>query len=98
MKGMNIANTQIVSDHIKEHIQKLKQQPGKCIVIFGSPSASHSLMQHNLIDEYWLFVNPILLGSGIPLFKNIAGRVNLKLIESKKKLSGVVMLHYKLSK
>lgn len=98
MKGKNLANTEIVSDHIEEHVQKLKQQPGNNIVIFGSPSASHSLMQHNLIDEYWLFVNPILLGSGISLFKNIADRVNLKLLDTKVFLSGVVMLHYTLQK
>ncbi|MBC8045764.1 MAG: dihydrofolate reductase [Fimbriimonadaceae bacterium] len=94
MKGSNIDNTQIISDHIPEEIKKLKQQPGKNIVIFGSPSASYPLTQNNLIDEYWLFVNPVLLGKGIPLFKNINDKKDLLLIESKIFSSGVVMLQY----
>ena len=44
---------------------------GKNIIMFGSPGAAHSLMKEDLIDGYWLFVNPVLLGKGIPLFGNI---------------------------
>lgn len=95
LKNKNIPNTKIISENLSEEIEKLKQQPGKDIVIFGSPSASHSLMQLNLIDEYWLFVNPVILGKGIPLFKNINDRMNLKLVESNVFSSGVVGLHYK---
>ena len=51
-------------------------------------------MQHNLIDEYWLFVNPILLGAGIPLYKNIRDRVYLRLVELNPFSSGVIGLHY----
>jgi len=98
MKGSNMANTQIVADNLSEEIQKLKQQPGKNIVIFGSPTASHSLMQHHLIDDYWLFVNPILIGTGIPLFKNINDKVNLNLVETKVFSSGVIGLHYEKSR
>jgi dihydrofolate reductase len=98
LKGSNTTNTQIISDNIPEQIQALKNKEGKSIVIFGSPSASHSLMQYNLIDEYWLFVNPILLGNGIPLFKNINTRIHLKLIETKKFSSGVAGLHYEINK
>ena len=61
---------------------KLKQEEGKEIVIFGSPSVVHSLMPENLIDDYWLFVNPVLLGQGIPLFKNIAAKTKLKFVKS----------------
>jgi len=93
-KGNNVVNAQIIGDNIIVQVQELKQQPGKNILIFGSPSASHLLMQHNLIDEYWLFVNPILLGSGIPLFQNINDVVKLNLIESKIFHSGVIELHY----
>ena len=64
-------------------------------MILGSPTASHSLMQHNLIDEYWIFVNPILIGGGIPLFKNINNKINLKLVETKVFSSSVIGLHYK---
>jgi dihydrofolate reductase len=61
-------------------------------LIFGSPSASQSLLNEGLIDEFWLFVNPIILGQGMPLFKGIT---NLKLEESKTFANGVIALHYR---
>jgi dihydrofolate reductase len=94
MQGSNLDNTKVISDNIEDEIKKLKAQAGKKIQIFGSPSACHTLMQYNLIDEYWLFVNPVLLGQGIPLFRNIMDRIDLKLIESKAFESGVVGMHY----
>jgi dihydrofolate reductase len=86
--------TRIVSADLAKVIAELKQGPGKEIVIFGSPGAGHSLMKEGLIDDLWLFVNPILLGGGIPLFDGSQGRVFLKLVESKALSSGVVSLHY----
>ena len=95
MKDKKLPNTKIVSDNISGEIEKLKQAGGAEIIIFGSPSASHSLMKENLIDEFWIFVNPILLGQGIPLFKDVKERVKLKLIKSHSFSCGVVCLHYK---
>jgi dihydrofolate reductase len=94
MKGVNLPNTIIISDNIADEVTKFKQQDGKEIVIFGSPSIGHLLMQENLIDDYWFFVNPVLLGTGIPLFKNIQHKTKLKLITSHSFSSGVVCLHY----
>jgi dihydrofolate reductase len=94
MKGVNLPNTTIISDNIANEIMELKQQDGEEIVIFGSPSVGHLLTQENLIDDYWFFVNPILLGAGIPLFKNIRHRIKLKLVTSNVFSSGVVCLHY----
>jgi dihydrofolate reductase len=94
MKGKNVNKAKIVSDNIADEIQQLKNAKGKEIIIFGSPSASHSLMRENLIDEFWLFVNPILVGKGIPLFKDIEDKMNLKLISNHAFDSGVVCLHY----
>jgi dihydrofolate reductase len=90
----NLRNTKIISDNIAEEIKKIKQQPGKNILMFGSPSIGHLLMHDNLIDDYWLFVNPIILATGIQLFKNIKDRINLKLLEKNVFASGVVGLHY----
>ncbi len=95
LQGSNLNNVSVISDNIEEEIKKLKAQTGKNIQIFGSPSASHVLMQYNLIDEYWLFVNPVVLGQGIPLFGGIKERVGLTLVGSKAFDSGVVGLHYK---
>ena len=67
---------------------------GKEIIMFGSPSAGHSLTQAKLINEYWLFVNPILVGEGTPLFKGIKEKMDLKLLNTHVFKSGVVCLHY----
>jgi dihydrofolate reductase len=94
MKGENLPDKKIISDNVSTEITQLKKAPGKDILIFGSPSASHSLMAANLIDDYWLFINPILLGQGIPLFKNIKDRTKLKLVKTIPFTRGVVCLHY----
>jgi len=94
MKGQNIPNTKIISDNIPAQVNELKQQPGKEIVIFGSPSAGHTLMKDQLIDGYWLFVNPVVLGNGIPLFKDVNEAFKLQLVKSNVFKSGVVCLQY----
>jgi len=87
-------NTIVISDHLADQINKIKNQEGKNILIFGSPRASHSLMSHGLIDEFWLFVNPVLLAKGIPLFKDVSEMTKLKLVESKTFACGVIAVHY----
>jgi dihydrofolate reductase len=94
MEGANLTNTNIISNNVTDEVIKLKQATGKNILIFGSPTAVHSLMPENLIDDYWLFVNPIILGQGIPLFKDIKDKTKLKLVTSNVFSSGVVCLHY----
>src|SRR5690606_14869036 len=83
-------NTILINDNVVEEITKLKQMPGKDLVIFGSPMLSHYFMQHDLIDEFWLTVSPIVLGDGIPLFKDIKDRMKLNLLETRSLKSGVV--------
>jgi dihydrofolate reductase len=98
MQGQTLKNTTIISDNIESQIRNLKQKEGNEIIIFGSPSAAHSLMQLDLIDDYWLFVNPVLLGKGIPVFDNIQETTKLKLIATHAFSSGVVCLHYERKK
>jgi dihydrofolate reductase len=86
--------TKIISSELKDEISRIRQSHGSEILVFGSPGATHSLMAENLIDEYWLFVNPVVLGQGIPLFKNIQQKTALKLYASKVFESGVVSLQY----
>lgn len=90
-----LKNTKVIRENLIEEINNLKQQLGKNILIFGSPRASRSLLNNGLIDEFWIFVNPILLGQGIQLFKNVPETVKLRFLESKAFASGVVALHYK---
>ena len=94
-KGLD--NTTVISGQLTDNINKIKKQDGKNILIFGSPRASQSLLNEGLIDEFWLFVNPIILGQGLPLFKDITGTTKLKLVESKTFACGVIALHYERS-
>ena len=87
-------NTQLIREHITDEIIKLKQQPGKDIVIFGSGTIVSELTALKLIDEYRLIVNPVILSSGNPLFKSINEKVNLRLINMKVLDSGSVIMYY----
>ena len=70
LKDVEWKNTRLTNGNIKEEVLKLKQQPGKNILV-GSPGIIRTLMEPGLIDEYQLSVQPIVLGNGLPLFKNI---------------------------
>ncbi|HMG83969.1 MAG TPA: dihydrofolate reductase family protein [Ferruginibacter sp.] len=94
MQEAGLHNTKVIGDHLSDNINKLKKEEGKNIIIFGSPGASQALLNEGLIDEFWLFVNPIILGKGMPLFKDVTGTTKLKLIESKTFPGGVIALHY----
>ena len=94
MKEAGLHNTKVIGDQLSEKINSIKHRGDKNILIFGSPRASQSLLNQGLIDEFWLFVNPIILGQGMPLFKNITGTTKLKFVESKTFTCGVIALHY----
>ena len=87
-------NSRLVKDHIAEEISRLKGLPGKHLMIFGSPSLTHTFMEMDLIDEYRITVNPVVLGRGIPMFTDDAKPVKLRLLETKSFQSGVVALGY----
>ncbi|EQA35614.1 riboflavin biosynthesis protein RibD C-terminal domain protein [Leptospira inadai serovar Lyme str. 10] len=86
-------NTRLVKSNVAEEISKLKKQPGKNMMIFGSPRLTHSFMQMGLIDEFVININPVILGNGIPLFKESKDKIDLKLINSTTFKCGVVGLH-----
>jgi dihydrofolate reductase len=87
-------NTKLVKENIAEEVQKLKQQPGKDIVILGSSDLAAALIPHGLIDEFRIIVNPVILGSGKSIFKGISERIKLKLKDTKTSRSGNVFLYY----
>lgn len=89
-------DVEVIGTDLAEQLRTIKQQPGNSILIFGSASTVHALMKDNLIDEYWLFVNPVLLGSGMPLFKDLPGKINLNLVGIREFGKGVLGLHYQL--
>jgi len=94
MKGAELSNTTIINDNLSDSINEIKNQGDKDILLFGSPTAAHSLIQQNLIDGYWLFVNPIILGQGIPLFADIKDKIKLKLLTTRQFTCGVTELNY----
>lgn len=87
-------NSTLVKNDAVAEISKLKQLPGKDMVILGSASLASFLLQRGLIDEYRVILNPVLLGSGSPLFQDVNQRLRLKLSRTKLFGSGVVVLYY----
>ena len=90
-------NSKVVKENIAEEILKLKQQPGKNMVIFGSGVIVSEFAKLGLIDLYRLIVNPVILG-GKPLFKNMDNKLKLKLLNAKAQGSGNVILEYEPTK
>lgn len=87
-------NTVIISDDIVNRVNQLKKQDGKSILIFGSPSVARLLMEAGVIDSYWIFINPVIFGKGIPLFREQEKMLQLKLIETHQLPNGELALHY----
>lgn len=90
-------NARLAKRGIKEEISELRQQPGKDILV-GSPSLIVALTKLDLIDEYQLCVHPVIIGRGLPLFKNINDRIILKLLKIKTLSSGSFVLYYEKSR
>ena len=91
-------NSRLVKKNIVKEIAKLKQQPGGDMVTFGGAGIVAAFTKLGLIDEYRLKVEPVVLGKGKPLFKNVKDRRNLKLLKSKTFNSGVVGLYYQVNR
>ncbi len=87
-------NSTLVREIVPQEIAKMKQAPGKDMVIYGSASIVQAFTNLGLIDEYQILVHPVILGSGKPLFKNITKPVNLKLLRAEHRKSGVAVLYY----
>jgi len=99
LEDAGLTNTTIISDNLVDRINAIKQQPGEEILLFGSPTATHSLIQQNLVDGYWLFVNPIILGQGIPLFVDIKDKIRLRLLPTTFQFGcGVTELNYEVDR
>lgn len=87
-------NSRLVKERVAEEVSRLKQQEGSDLAIFGSAALATSLLDLGLLDELRLMVNPVVLGSGNPLFKGIHERLNLKLLKTREFRSGNVLLYY----
>ena len=93
LQDVDWKNSRLEKEVIKEEVLQLKQQAGKNILA-GSRSLIVALAQLDLIDEYQLLVHPIILGNGLPLFKNIKDRIDLNLLKTKTFDCGAVIHYY----
>ena len=91
------ANTNLAKGDVVEEVTRLKNQPGKDIIVYGGANFVRSLIGENLIDEYNFFVNPVAIGKGMTIFNRLNQNLNLKLVESKT-FKREVVLRYQPSK
>jgi dihydrofolate reductase len=94
LKGSEWNNTRVVDDGLEDEIRRLKEQPGKAVSIQGSASIVQALERADLIDEYLLYMHPVLLGDGKRLFATGINRQDFELARIKPYANGVVAMNY----
>jgi dihydrofolate reductase len=87
-------NARLVRGGVAEEVAKLKEQPGKDLAVGGAGLAS-TLIKLGLVDEYRLFLSPVVLGGGTPYFPGLDERINLELVETQTFGSRVVYARYR---
>jgi dihydrofolate reductase len=90
---INWTNVRVAND-IVEEVKELKSEPGKDIIIYGGASIVSSFIRENLIDEYHLFINPVIIGKGKAIFSNVNETIHLKLVNTISSKTGIVILLY----
>jgi dihydrofolate reductase len=87
-------NTRLIKDNVAEEVMTLKRGPGKDMVMFGSSNLAASFLDMGLMDEVRLYLNPVALGDGTPLFKGLKNRAEFKLLNTQAFKNGNVLLIY----
>ena len=91
-------NTEIATGDLTDEIMKLKSRDGKDMVVYGGASFDSSLIKLGLIDEFLLFINPVAIGNGMTIFKDLNKIQKFNMVKSIAFDSGVVLLHYEARK
>ncbi len=86
--------TEVIKSDVAKEVAKLKEQPGRDILVVGSSGLTQTLMQHDLVDEYRLWLHLVVLGGGKRLFREGAPTTTLRLMDAKTTSSGLVILTY----
>lgn len=94
LKRVKWSNSTLVGELVPEDVAAMKQREGKNMLLLGSIDLAQSFMRHGLIDEYRVWVNPIVLGTGKPLFGKMDRR-KLELVGTRSFRSGLLELHYR---
>jgi dihydrofolate reductase len=87
-------NSRVATGHLKSEIEKMKSENGKDMILYGSGKLVAALLKENLIDEYRLWIHPVLLGRGKTFFNEVGNTHELLLIDKRTFPSGVVKLRY----
>ena len=87
-------NTVLAKGDLAEEVNRLKAGHGKDIIVYGGANFVSSMIKENLIDEYHLFINPVIIGNGLSIFNAVENRLNLKLVKASSFECGVTALHY----
>ncbi len=87
-------NTRLIQHDFAAEVTRLKAQPGKDMIIFGSSDLAVSFLEHGLLDECRIMINPVVLGGGKSVFNGIHDRLGMKLLQTKTFNSGNVLLYY----
>ena len=95
LREVSWKNSRLARGDVTEEIEKLKRQPGKDISVFGSSDLAATLLRLRLVDEIRIFVCPVVLGRGNPLFKDVKERFSLQLLEARTFKSGNVLVTYR---
>jgi len=95
LQAVHWNNTRIIGNNIVEAVKQLKTRPGSDLNLLGSGSILTLLADHGLIDEFQIMLDPVVIGSGVPIFSNISHKPDLELIHSQTFKSGVILLKYK---
>lgn len=94
MKSIGWKNARLATSTLEAEVLKLREQNGRDILV-GSPSLIVQLTKLTLIDEYQLCIHPVIVGSGLPLFKTISDQLILQLINTRQFASGAIVLYYR---
>ncbi|GAB3705698.1 dihydrofolate reductase family protein [Spirosoma flavus] len=94
LENIEGTNATVSNGSLVEEVNALKSQDGGDIIAYGGAEFVSSLIKNNLIDDYYLFVNPVALGKGLSIFGDSYNKLNLKLVEAKAFDCGITLLHY----
>jgi dihydrofolate reductase len=94
LKTATWENTRIMSGDLTENVARLRAEPGQNMVLHGGPTIVQEFIRRGLIDDYWFFIFPVILGKGQPLFTTVAEQRNLKLVDTRTFRDGEICVRY----
>jgi dihydrofolate reductase len=91
-------NSRIINRDIESEVEQMKKEQGKDMIIYGSGQIVSALMKANLVDEFHIWVHPVIIGKGKTLFRDLTKDLRLELFRTKRFSSGVVLFYYEYQK